>query len=211
VPATGRGVFVVLEGGEGAGKSTLQRALAARAAAAGVEVLATREPGGTPAGEIVRTLLRERLAPWAETFAFLAARAQLVAEVIRPALGRGAAVICDRFEASTFAYQGYARGLDLSALRSANRLATGGLEADITLFLDLDPAAGLARKLGETEAIVTGAEDLPFHRKVRSGYYAMMAAAPPGRWITLDAAAPSERVADSAWTAIEPLLLAAKR
>ena len=200
------GRFVVLEGGEGAGKSTLAAALAERLRATGREVVLTREPGGTAAGELVRGLLHEPLTPWAETFAFLVARAQLVSEVIVPALGRGAVVICDRFAGSTFAYQGYGRGLGLQALQAANRLATGGLEPDMVLYLDLDPAVGLARKRGESEAIRTGTEDLAFHRKVRGGYTALAAAAPPGRWITFDASRPPEDVARYAWDAVEGLL-----
>jgi dTMP kinase len=199
-------MFVVLEGGEGAGKSTLQAALVARAESRGIDVVATREPGGTPAGEIVRALLHQPLTPWAETFSFLVARAQLVAEVIRPAQARGALIVCDRFEASTFAYQGYGRGLDLAALKGLNRLATGGLQPDLTLFLDLDPAEGLARKRGEAEAIQTGREDLAFHRKVRSGYFALAADAEPGRWIMLDASRPAAELADDAWRTIEALL-----
>lgn len=199
-------MFVVLEGGEGAGKSTLQGALVGRAEARGIDVVATREPGGTPAGEIVRALLHQPLTPWAETFSFLVARAQLVAEVIRPAQARGALIVCDRFEASTFAYQGYGRGLDLPALKGLNRLATGGLQPDMTLFLDLDPAEGLARKRGEAEAIQTGREDLAFHRKVRSGYFALAADAEPGRWIMLDASRPAAQLADDAWRTIEALL-----
>jgi dTMP kinase len=201
-----RGRFVALEGGEGAGKSTLQAALVERARTTGRDAVSTREPGGTAAGEVVRTLLHHPLTPWAETFAFLAARAQLVNEVIAPALERGALVICDRFEASTFAYQGYGRGLDLAALRAANALATGGRSPDLTLFLDIDPAAGLARKHGEEEAIRTGREDLAFHRRVRAGYYALMGAAEPGRWLLLDATLPPGRVAADAWSAVEPLL-----
>ncbi len=200
------GVFVVLEGGEGAGKSTLAAALAGRVRAIGREVVVTREPGGTAAGELVRGLLHEPLTPWAETFAFLVARAQIVAEVVRPALERGAIVICDRFQASTFAYQGYARGLDLNALRAANRLATGGLEPSLTLFLDIEPSAGLGRKRGETEAIRTGLEDLDFHRKVRRGYTMMAMASAPGAWITLDASQPPETIAAWAWDAVEPLV-----
>ena len=200
------GVFVVLEGGEGAGKSTLAAALAGRVRAIGREVVVTREPGGTAAGELVRGLLHEPLTPWAETFAFLVARAQIVAEVVRPALERGAIVICDRFQASTFAYQGYARGLDLNALRAANRLATGGLEPSLTLFLDIEPAAGLARKRGETEAIRTGLEDLDFHRKVRRSYTMMAMASAPGAWITLDASQPPETIAAWAWDAVGPLV-----
>jgi dTMP kinase len=201
---TGR--LVVLEGGEGAGKSTLAAALASRVTAAGREAVVTREPGGTAAGELVRTLLHEPLTPWAETFAFLVARAQIVAEVIRPAVARGAVVICDRFAASTFAYQGFGRGLDLGALRATNALATGGLEPDITLLLDLDPAEGLARKRGEAEAIRTGLEDLAFHRRVRQGYQKQAMSSAPGAWITFDATRPPEEVAAYAWDAVGALL-----
>lgn len=197
---TGR--FIVLEGGEGAGKSSLAATLSDRLAATGIEVLTVREPGGTPAGELVRQLLHLHLDPWAETFAFLVARAQLVAEVIRPALARGATVICDRYSPSTYAYQGHARGLDLEELRRANALATGGLEPHLVVFLDIDPAAGLARKHGETEAIRTGAEDLSFHQKVRQGYLAQLNSAPPGAWLHIDATLPPSRVADQVLAAI---------
>jgi dTMP kinase len=195
-------VFIVLEGGEGAGKSTLSAALEARLRAAGRDAVAVREPGSTAAGTAVRALLHEPLTPWAEAFAFLVARAQLVAEVIRPALERGAVVLCDRYEASTFAYQGYGRGLALAALRSANALATGGLSPDITLLLDLEPRLGLARKRGEVEAIRTGLEALAFHERVREGYRAL-AAAPS--WATIDATLPPAEVAVRAWSALERL------
>jgi dTMP kinase len=197
-----RGLFIVLEGGEGAGKSTLARSLAERFAERGMDVIRVREPGGTAAGELVRVLLHEPLAPWAETFAFLVARAQIVTEVIRPTLEAGTAVICDRFEASTFAYQGYARGLSLERLAVANADATGGLRPDLTLLLDIDPAVGLKRKHGETEAIRTGLETEAFHQKVRDGYLAQLDAAQPGTWILLDATHPPESVAASAWAAI---------
>ncbi len=195
-------MFVVFEGGEGAGKSTVIELAAQQLRAKSSELLVTREPGGTAAGEQVRALLHQPLTPWAETFAFLAARAQLVAEVIRPALGRGALVLCDRFEASTFAYQGYGRGLDIASLRTANAIATGGLAPDLVVWLDIDPAAGLARKHGETEAIVTGREDLTFHERVRAGYLAQFEAATPGIWLRIDATLPVEEVAAAVVTAI---------
>ncbi|HEY5476261.1 MAG TPA: dTMP kinase [Tepidiformaceae bacterium] len=194
--------FIVLEGGEGSGKSTLAAALGARFAAEGREVVLTREPGGTPAGELVRKLLHEPLTPWAEAFAFFVARAQLVSDVIRPALERGAAVVCDRFAASTYAYQAYARGLDLGELRAANAAATGGLEPGLTLFLDLEVGAGLTRKLGEDEAIRTGLESVEFHWKVRGGYLAQMAEAPAGSWVRIDATLSRDEVASAAWAAI---------
>lgn len=189
------GQFIVLEGGEGAGKSTMAGLLGARLRDAGHEVMSVREPGGTEAGEMVRQLLHLPLAPWAEAFAFLAARAQVVKEVIRPALERGAIVVCDRFEASTFAYQGYGRGLDLNVLRQANHAATGGLHPQLTILLDVDPATGIARKHGEMEAIQTGLESLEFHRIVRAGYLELMEEAEPGSWLRLDATRPPEELA----------------
>lgn len=194
--------FIVLEGGEGAGKTTLASALAERLRGERREVVAVREPGATEAGELVRRLLHLELTPWAETFAFLLARAQLVHEVIRPALDRGATVLCDRFSPSTLAYQGYGRGLDIAELRRADARATGGLEPDLIVFLDVDPAAGLKRKHGEEEAIRTGQEDVTFHRLVRAGYLAQMDEAPRGRWARIDASLPPDEVAATAYAAI---------
>jgi dTMP kinase len=199
------GRFVVFEGGEGSGKSTVAAEMGRRLRAAGLDVVLVREPGSTPAGEAVRRLLHERLAPWAEAFAFLLARAQLVEDVIRPALGRGALVLCDRFAASTFAYQGFGRGLELATLRAANTAATGGLEPDLTLWLDVDPATGFARKRGESEAITTGAEDLAFHARVRAGYRALMAEARPGSWVRIEANEREATVVEAAWEALRPL------
>ncbi len=191
------GRFIVFEGGEGSGKSTAAAAVARRLEDGGHRVLLTREPGGTPAGEVIRGLLHERLTPWAELFAFLAARAELVVTVIRPALERGEVVICDRFAPSTFAYQVHARGLDPVIVRTANRAATGGLEPDLVVYLDIDPAAGLARKAAESAAVATGLEGLEFHRKVREGYL-LQARDEAGRWAVVDAALPAERVAELA-------------
>jgi dTMP kinase len=193
--------FIVLEGGEGSGKSTAARALAERLRATGADVVATREPGGTPAGERVRELLHLDLAPWAEAFAFLVARAQLVEAVIRPTLDRGAIVVCDRFEASFFAYQGYARGLDVGQLRTANDAACAGTHPGLTIYLDIDPEAGLKRKLGEAEALRTGLEGLEFHRLVRAGYLEQMGDAQPGTWARIDAGASPEDVANAVWEA----------
>jgi dTMP kinase len=196
------GRFIVFEGGEGSGKSTASAAIAERLRADGVDVIHTREPGGTRVGELVRGLLHEKLTPWAELFAFLVARAQIVDEVIRPALDRGATVICDRFSPSTFAYQVHARGLDESVVRQANTAATGGLEPDLVVYLDIDPEAGLRRKHGEAEAIRTGLEGLEFHRKVRAGYLAQ-AAADPARWLVVDGALSREDVVATVWTGLE--------
>jgi dTMP kinase len=200
-----RGRFIVLEGGEGTGKSTLLPRLAARLRERGLAVVETREPGGTAVGEGVRVLLRDRLDPWAETFLFLAARAQLTAEVIRPSLAQGVWVVCDRFAASTLAYQGYGRGLDLEALRLLNRVATGNLEPDLTILLDLEPAEGLRRKGAQADDLRTGAESLAFYERVRQGYRELCAAA-LGRCVVIDAAQPPEAVEAAAWAAVAALL-----
>lgn len=194
--------FIVFEGGEGSGKSTAAAAVAERLRAAGHDVVHTREPGGTAAGESVRALLHLDLAPWAEAFAFLVARAQVVHEVIQPALERGAIVICDRYEASFLAYQGYGRGLDLAILQSANAAAAGGYHPGLTVFLDLEPQLGLARKRGEAEAIRVGLETFEFHELVRTGYHELMTEAPHGSWVKLDATLPPEAVAQAAYEAV---------
>lgn len=198
--------FIVFEGGEGSGKSTASAAVAQRLRAQGIEVVSTREPGGTAAGEAVRSLLHLDLAPWAEAFAFLVARAQVVHEVIEPALERGAVVICDRYEASFLAYQGYGRGLDLEALKQANATATGGLAPSLTVWLDLDPATGLARKSGEAEVIRIGLETLDFHARVRGGYAALMASAPAGSWVRVDGSRLPGAVTDEAFAAVTEAL-----
>lgn len=193
--------FIVFEGGEGSGKSTAAAALASRLTAGGVDVVLTREPGGTPAGERTRALLHEDLAPWTEAFAFLTARAEIVERLVRPALDRGAVVICDRFALSTFAYQGYGRGLDLQQLWQANEIATGGLSPDFTVYLDIEPELGLARKLGEEEAIRTGLEDRAFHDRVRTGYHQLLSVLPEGTWARIDGSRDPAHVADMVWRA----------
>ena len=200
-----QGLFVALEGGEGAGKSTLIAALAKRITNLGRDAIVTREPGGTALGETMRDVLRlEGLAPWAEALAFLAARAQLVSEVIRPGLEEGNVILCDRFAGSTFAYQGHGRGLDLTHLKVPNRIATGALEPDLTILLDLDPEIGLARKAGEQGAIRTGEEPLEFHVAVREGFAAVATAAVPGSWVTINAEEPPDKVEKEAWKVLAP-------
>ncbi len=200
------GRFIVLEGGEGAGKSHLAVRLARRFEAAGVHLVEVREPGGTPAGEATRELLSRSLTPWAEAFAFLLARAELVERVIKPALGRGTTILCDRFRASTVAYQGYGRGLDLKRLAEANAAATQGLVPDLTIYLDLPPEVGLRRKQGDDEGPATGRETLAFHERVREGYRQQLAQAPAGTWLEIDATQPPEAVEAVAWEALATLL-----
>lgn len=185
------GVFITLEGGEGSGKTTQAVRLCRSLAERGYTVLQTREPGGTPVAERLRSILLERsaepMASETETLIILAARRQHADQVIRPALARGALVICDRFSDSTLAYQGYARGLDLKILRAMNDWATGGLSPHLTLLFDLPVAAGLVRR--RREAASQNRLDLEterFHTKVRAGFLAL-AKREPRRIKTIDA------------------------
>jgi dTMP kinase len=195
------GRFIVFEGGEGAGKTTVSNLIAERMAAEGIAHIHVREPGGTPAGEQLRQLLHGDLSLWGEAFAFLLARAEHVDRVIRPALAEGKTVLCDRFSMSTFAYQGHARGLDLDALRSANDAATGGLTPDLTVFIDVPPEIGLHRKLGEGDTVRTGKEGIEFHRKVYAGYKVLVAEAGPAA-VAIDGTQPLETVVEQAWSAL---------
>lgn len=192
-----RGLFVVLEGIEGAGKTTQNRRLARWLEARGRGHRAVREPGGTPLGERVREiLLRWRdddVSPESELFLLLAARAAFVRDVVRPALQRDEVVLADRYELSTFAYQGYGRGLELSALRRANRLATGGLRPDVCVLLDVEVEEGLDRRRrdgGEDDRIEAAGTE--FLRRVKDGYRAL--ARSEDRVVRVDGSAPVDEV-----------------
>lgn len=206
-------MFITLEGPDGAGKSLQAERLARALRTEGQGVTVAREPGGTRLGEHIRTLLLQHDAPRtpiADALLFNSARAQLVREVIEPALGREETVICDRFADSTLAYQGFGSGLDLDMLRSLERLATGGLRPDMTILLDLPPQEGLARRTRGPASDVTrferidrskaeaGAEDAgfdaAFHERVREGYLAL-AAQEPDRWRIVDARPDPDTVA----------------
>jgi len=189
-----RGVFITFEGGEGAGKSTqIARLAATLRAGSGREVVTTREPGGTPRAEHYREALLRGVAkpygPFAEALMFAAARIDHVDGLIRPALARGAIVLCDRFADSTRAYQGAAGGLDPALIASLERVTLQDLRPDLTLILDLPAAAGLARarRRGEAEAPDRfEAEALGFHERLRSAFLAI-AAAEPVRCRVIDA------------------------
>jgi dTMP kinase len=196
------GRLIAFEGVEGSGKSTQLELLRRLLEEQGRDVVVTREPGGTPAGERVRALLLDpavELHPRAEALLFAAARAELVEAVIRPALERGAVVLCDRYLDSSLAYQGEARGLGRDPVSQVNRFATGGLLPDLVVLLDLDPAAGLARRARDPDRIE--AQDLGFHRRVRDAFRDL-AAAEPGRFAVVDAAAPVTEVADQVQAAV---------
>jgi dTMP kinase len=192
-------MFIAFEGPDGSGKSTQLAHLAEHLRNAGHEVVAVREPGGTPAGELIRAILLGEggdiaLDPRADALLFNASRAQLVAEVIRPALARGAVVLADRFAASTLAYQGYGSGLPLVELRAMIAFATGGLTPDLTLLFDLPADAGLARKLGDGRTRFEEGFDTAFHERVAAGFRAL-AAEELGRWHTMNAGEAPERLA----------------
>lgn len=190
------GLFITFEGGEGSGKTTQLKALLAVLRGSGLEAVETRDPGGTAVGKQIRELLLDReqirMEAAAELFLYQASRAQLVTEVIRPALAQGRVVLCDRFCDSTVAYQGYGRGLDLNLIAQLNAVATGGLAPDLTFLLDLEPSQGLERA-SQREQQLRQRQDrmerelLAFHQRVRNGYRAI-AAAEPRRVVVVDGA-----------------------
>jgi dTMP kinase len=203
-----RGLFVAVEGGEGSGKSRLIGGLEERLRDGGFTVQVTREPGGTALGEQIRTLLlasegaSEALS---ELLLFEAARAELVASVIRPALERGSVVLCDRFIASSLAYQSRGRGLERAVVEAANRIATDGLSPDLTLLLDLPAATGLRRRAGDGGLNRFDREELAFHERVTT-MFRELAYEDPSRWRTIDATMDYADVLTSATAAVAAFL-----
>jgi len=200
------GLFVAIEGPEGAGKSTLAEALRRRLAAGGHEVVRVREPGGTPAAEAARAAFLDPAldaAPLAEVFLLLAARADLVTKVIRPALARGAVVLCDRYDLSTDAYQIAGRGLDADGIRAANALATGGLRPALTLVVDVPADVGRTRQAAQgKEPDRVERADAAFHARVAAAF---RRARGPGV-LHLDGTQPAARVEATAWEAVAALV-----
>jgi dTMP kinase len=192
------GVLITFEGIEGSGKSTQARLLAEGLRSQGHDVLAVREPGGSAIAEKIRSLLLDpanvEMAPLAELLLYEAARAQLVAELIRPSLDRGAIVVCDRFYDSTTAYQGVGRGLRNVDFTTLNRLATGGLVPDLTLLLDVPVELGLRRATGGSDGDRIEREPAEFHARVRQGFQTV-AAAEPARVRLFDGLRPREELA----------------
>ncbi|QJE72899.1 dTMP kinase [Aerophototrophica crusticola] len=193
-----RGRFITLEGGEGAGKSTQLRLLAEALRGAGVPVVTTREPGGSPGAEEIRALLVTgkpgRWQPLTEALLLNAARHQHIAETVEPALAAGTWVLCDRYADSTFAYQGAGHGLDPGVLRTLHAIATGGLTPDLTFVFDIDPAVGLTRAASRR-----GTEDryeqmdLAFHGRLRDAYLAL-ARSEPARCLLVDSSRSVEAI-----------------
>ncbi|HXE58020.1 MAG TPA: dTMP kinase [Gemmatimonadales bacterium] len=199
---SGAGFFVVVEGPEGAGKTTLTRSLADRLVAVGLDPVVVREPGGTEVAEAIRRELLDparRFDPARELLYLAAARADLVHHVIRPALASGRFVLSDRFTLSTRAYQGAGRGLDPAWIDWMNRVATDGIEPDLTLVLDVPAAVGLARqRAGGKRPDRLEREDAAFHERVAAAY---RAAEGPGV-VHLDATRPPDQVLEEAWRAL---------
>lgn len=183
-------MFITLEGPEGCGKTSQLPGLADFLREHGYNVVTTREPGGTTIGDQIRKVLTNlentELTPRSEILLFLAARAQLVEQVIKPALSEGKIVLCDRYGDSTLAYQGYGHMLDLDALKRMLTFATDGLKPDLTLFLDIDVEAGLQRKIKVDEWNRLDAYEVAFHQRVRDGYHRLIEEE-PDRWVTIDA------------------------
>ena len=220
-----KGLFIVFEGGEGSGKSTQAERLLQRLAESGNRAVLVREPGTTALGLYLREYLKSKrpLTLESELLLFAAARAQLVAEEIRPALDRGITVVADRYTGSTIAYQGFGRGIKQDVIHYMNEYVTGGLEPDITFLLDTDPSEGLNRVgspqlqmalMPEDTAEVGRADvaghrrfedqSMAFHNRVRQGYLEV-AKNTPG-WLTIDAGLPIEELADQVWLAAALLL-----
>lgn len=201
-----RGIFIALEGGEAAGKSTQEAMLATRLAEAGWTVVRTREPGGTPAAEAIRSVVLSQefvgLDPHAEALLFAAARGDHASHVIRPALDSGAVVVCDRYVDSSIAYQGVGRGLGIERIRDLSMWATSGLVPDLTIVLDVDPELGLSRVINPDRL---ESESMDYHRRVREAFL-QLAAAEPARYLVLDGTLAPNEVADRIWTRIQSLL-----
>jgi dTMP kinase len=201
-------LFVTFEGGEGGGKSVQAKALYRRLSKMAVPVLLTHEPGGTPFGRRISRWLKwaqdTDISPLTELMLFNASRAQLVTEVIQPALKSGGVVISDRYADSTTVYQGYGRGLDLAMVKAVNRSATQGLTPDLTVLLDAPVEVCFARK-GTDKRDRFEQEAIAFHHRVREGYL-KLAADEPQRWLVVDASQSRAKIAEIIWPRVSRLL-----
>lgn len=205
LPLMDKPAFIVFEGGEGCGKTTQAKALSTKLRKLGFPVVLTHEPGGTLLGNRLRRWLKwgKGVTTQTELYLFLASRSQLLSNVIRPALEKNYIVICDRFDPSTFAYQGFGRGMDLNFINTVNSFVTDGLSPDLIVLLDISVEQGLARKKMKLD--VFEREEFLFHQKVRDGYL-KMAAADPERWMVIDATLPEVKIRDIIWERVSRLL-----
>lgn len=203
-------MFITFEGGDGSGKSTHAATLERRLRDSNVNVLLVREPGSTALGQYLREWLKREsaTAPMAELLLFEAARAQLVSEIVRPAIAAGQVVIADRFSDSSLAYQGYGRGLDLDLIQTLNAAATGGLTPDLTILLHTPAREALVRATrSRTDAGERKFEDLPdkFHQRVVAGFLEL-ASQEPRRWVVVDSSRDVSAVAGDVWAAVQKRL-----
>ncbi len=201
-------LFITFEGGEGSGKSFQARTLHRRLSRLAIPTLLTREPGGTPFGNKLGRWLKwtedKDISPLTELLLFNASRAQLINEVIKPKLGNGMTVVCDRYTDSTTAYQGYGRGLDLEMVKAINDAATQGLKPKLTVLLDIPVKAGLGRKRTRKQDRFEQ-EALAFHQRVREGYL-KLAASDPQRWLVIDATQSKAKISQIIWQRVSQLI-----
>jgi dTMP kinase len=201
-------LFITFEGGEGSGKSSQTRALYRKLNHFDIPAILIHEPGSTALGEKLTRLLKwaksTRISPLTELLMFNASRAQLLDEVVRPALKAGKVVICDRYTDSTIAYQGYGRRIDMDTITQINSLATGSLKPDLTVLLDISPEWGFKRKSGE-EPDRFEKEDRDFHQRVRTGYL-LLAKEEPRRFLVVDASLTKEQIKRIIWEKVSSLL-----
>jgi dTMP kinase len=206
---TKRGLFITVEGMDGSGKTTQLGFISDYLKSEGREVIVTREPGGTRISERIRSLILDpelsEMGSGAEMLLYAAARAQLVTEVIRPSLARGAVVLCDRYIDSTYAYQGFGRGIDMETLLKVNNIAIDGIMPDVTFFYDLDPETALKRRIAATAFDRIENEEMEFHRRVYAGYL-HLAARYPFRVRRIDAGRPVDIIWEDAKVILDKML-----
>lgn len=203
-------MFITFEGPDGSGKTTQISPLSDYLIQNGYSVLITREPGGTVIGDQIRQVLSDLkntgMHPRSETLLFLAARAQLVEQVIKPKLEKGFIVLCDRYADSTMAYQGYGHQNDLGQIKNLINFATGGLKPDLTLLFDMDVEEGLQRKAHGSEWNRLDAYNLEFHQRVRKGYH-ILAESEPERWVKIEAGQSPEKIQVAIREAVQARLI----
>jgi dTMP kinase len=201
-------LFITFEGGEGSGKSSQTKALYRKLQRLDMPAILIHEPGSTPLGERLTRLLKwartTNISPLTELLLFNASRAQLLNEVVKPALKQGKVVICDRYTDSTLAYQGYGRRIDKQQINEINNLATAGLKPDLTVLLDISPEQGFARKTGD-EPDRFEKEDRAFHQRVRKGYL-QLAKQEPSRFLVVDASLSIDEIKQIIWEKVSSLL-----
>ena len=202
-------LFITFEGGEGSGKSVQTRALYRKLCHLDIPALLIHEPGSTPLGERLTRVLKwaqsTKISPLTELMLFNASRAQLVDEVIRPALKAEKIVICDRYTDSTIVYQGYGRGIDIETIKNINDAVTGAYKPDLTVLLDIPVSDGFARKTGQAPDRFEK-EAKAFHQRVRKGYL-RLAAEEPQRWLVIDARLSKEKIKQIIWKKVSSLLV----